>query len=96
MVRRTFLLIFHVGSRRLGSNNFRNSSYKEKTAGSTRVSRTSSSVAHQMLLLLFFIQVLSIFPKAGTWSHLLSFCLSSFLNVTFLYFQQVSENLKIF
>ena len=31
MVPRTFLFIFHAGSRRLGSNNFRNSSYKEKT-----------------------------------------------------------------
>ena len=30
MVPRTFLLIFHAGSRRLGSNNFRNSSYKKK------------------------------------------------------------------
>ena len=41
MVPRTFLFIFHAGSRRLGSNNFRNSSYKEKTAGSVRVSRLS-------------------------------------------------------
>ena len=41
MVPRTFLLIFHAGSRRLGSNNFRNSSYKEKAAGSARVSRLS-------------------------------------------------------
>ena len=40
-VRRTFLLIFHAGSRRLGSNNFRNSGYKEKTAGSARVSGLS-------------------------------------------------------
>ena len=32
MVPRTFLFIFYAGSRRLGSNNFRNSSYKEKTA----------------------------------------------------------------
>ena len=39
MVPRTFLFIFHAGSRRLGSNNFRNSSYKEKTVGSARVSR---------------------------------------------------------
>ena len=31
MVPRTFFFIFHAGSRRLGSNNFRNSSYKEKT-----------------------------------------------------------------
>ena len=31
MVPRTFLFIFHTGSRRLGSNKFRNSSYKEKT-----------------------------------------------------------------
>ena len=41
MVPRTFLFIFHAGSRRLGSNNFRNSSYKEETAGSARVSRLS-------------------------------------------------------
>ena len=41
MVPHTFLFIFHAGSRRLGSNNFRNSSYKEKTAGSARVSRLS-------------------------------------------------------
>ena len=34
MVPRTFLFIFHAGSRRLDSNNFWNSSYKEKTAGS--------------------------------------------------------------
>ena len=34
MVPRTFLLIFHACSRRLGSKNFRNSRYKEKTAGS--------------------------------------------------------------
>ena len=41
MVPRTFLFIFYAGSRGLGSNNFRNSSYKEKTAGSARVSRLS-------------------------------------------------------
>ena len=29
MVPRTFLFIFHAGSRRMGSNNFWNSSYKE-------------------------------------------------------------------
>ena len=34
MVTRTVLFIFHADSRRLGSNNFRNSSYKEKTADS--------------------------------------------------------------
>ena len=39
VVPRTFL--FHAGSRRLGSNNFRNSIYKEKTAGSVRISRLS-------------------------------------------------------
>ena len=39
MAPRTFLFIFHAGSRRLGSNNFGNSSYKEKTAGSVCVSR---------------------------------------------------------
>ena len=41
MVSRTFLFIFHAGSRRLGSNNFRDSSYRENTAGSARISRLS-------------------------------------------------------
>ena len=41
MIPRTFLFIFHAGSRSLGANNFRNSSYKEKTAGSARVPRLS-------------------------------------------------------
>ena len=41
MVPRTCLFIFDAGSGRLGSSNFRNSSYKEKTAGSVRVSRLS-------------------------------------------------------
>ena len=41
MVPRTFIFVFHAGSRRLGSNNFRNSSYKEKMAGSADVSRLS-------------------------------------------------------
>ena len=41
MVPRTFLLTFQAGSRRLGSNNLRNSSYKEKTVGWARVSRLS-------------------------------------------------------
>ena len=41
VVCRSFLFIFHAGSHGLGSNNFRNSSYKEKTAGSARVSRLS-------------------------------------------------------
>ena len=44
MVPRTFLFIFHAGWRRLGSNNFRNSSYKDKTAGSACVSRRVSFV----------------------------------------------------
>ena len=39
----SFLFIFHAGPRGLGSNNFRNSSYKEKAAGSARVSRLSVS-----------------------------------------------------
>ena len=34
MVPCTFLFIFHTGSHRLGSNNFQNSSYKERTTGS--------------------------------------------------------------
>ena len=41
MVPRTFLFIFHADLLRLGSNNFRNTSYKEKTTGSARVSRLS-------------------------------------------------------
>ena len=41
VVPRSFLFLFHAGSRGLGSNNSRNSSYKEKTAGSVRVSRLS-------------------------------------------------------
>ena len=40
-VPRSFLFIFHAGSRGLGSNNFRYSIYKEKTTGSARVSRLS-------------------------------------------------------
>ena len=40
-VPRTFVFIFHAGSRRLVSNNFQNSSYKEKTAGSAHISRLS-------------------------------------------------------
>ena len=36
-----FVLIFYAGLPGLGSNNFRNSNYKEKTAGSIRVSRLS-------------------------------------------------------
>ena len=41
VVSRSFLFVFHAGSRGLGSNNSRNSSYKENTAGSARVSRLS-------------------------------------------------------
>ena len=41
VVSHSFFFIFNAGSRGLGSNNFRNSSYKEKTAGSARVSRLS-------------------------------------------------------
>ena len=41
MVPLTFLFVFHAGSRRLGSNNFWNSSYKEKTTGLLSVSRLS-------------------------------------------------------
>ena len=41
VVSRSFLCIFHAGSRGLGSNNFRNSSYKDKKASSARVSRLS-------------------------------------------------------
>ena len=41
MIPRALFFIFHAGLRRLGSNNFRNSSYKEITAGLARVSRLS-------------------------------------------------------
>ena len=41
VVPRSFLCVFHAGSRVLGSNNGRKSCYKEKTAGSVRVSRLS-------------------------------------------------------
>ena len=43
MVSRSFLFVFHTGSRGLGCNNSRNSSYKEKMAGSACVSRLSVS-----------------------------------------------------
>ena len=41
VVSHSFLFIFHAGLHGLGSNNFRDSSYKEKTAGSAPVSRLS-------------------------------------------------------
>ena len=41
MVFRPFLFIFYAGLRSLGSNNFRNSSCKEKTAALVRVSTIS-------------------------------------------------------
>ena len=41
VVPRSFLFVFDAGSLGLGSNNSRNSSYKEKTAGSARPSRLS-------------------------------------------------------
>ena len=41
MIRLTFLFIFNARSRRLGSNNFWNSSYKEKMDGLVRASRLS-------------------------------------------------------
>ena len=36
MVPHTFFFIFNAGSRKLGSNSFQNSIYKEKTTGSAR------------------------------------------------------------
>ena len=41
VVYRSFLFVFHAGSRGLGSNNSRDSSYKEKTAGSAHIFRLS-------------------------------------------------------
>ena len=43
MVPRNFLFVFHTGSRGLGCNNSRNSSYKEKMARLACVSRLSVS-----------------------------------------------------
>ena len=51
VVSRSFLFIFYAGSPGLGSNNFRNTSYKEKTAGSTRVSRLSPFLMTMMQLI---------------------------------------------
>ena len=47
-VPRTFLFIFHAGSHGLGSRNFWNSSYKEKTDGSARVSRLHENVSSSL------------------------------------------------
>ena len=41
VVPHSFLFVFHAGSSGVGSNNSRNSRYKQKTAGSSRVSRLS-------------------------------------------------------
>ena len=41
VVPRSFLFVFHAGLRGLGSNNSRNSKYKEKTGGLASVSRLS-------------------------------------------------------
>ena len=43
VVLRSFLFVFHAGSSGQGSNDSRSSSYKEKAAGSARVSRLSFS-----------------------------------------------------
>ena len=61
MVSRTFLLIFHAGLRRVGSYNFRNSSYKEKRAGSARVFR----LFFRFLWLLFKLGFLQLIWKAS-------------------------------
>ena len=50
VVSRSFLFTFNAGSRGLGSNNFRNSSYREKTARSARVSRLSVSYDYAFTL----------------------------------------------
>ena len=49
----TFLFTFHAGLRGLGSKNFRNSSYKEKTAGSARVSTLSFRFLWLWLLVIY-------------------------------------------
>ena len=48
---RTFLFIFRAGSRGLGSKKFRNSSYKEKSASSARVSRLYLSVSYDYVFI---------------------------------------------
>ena len=56
----SFLFVFHTGSRRLGSNNSRNSSYKEKKPGSARVPRLS----FRFLWLCFHLHILfSLVPR---------------------------------
>ena len=52
LVSRSFLFVFHAGSRDLDSNNSRNSSYKEKTAGSAIFLFLMTMVAAIILLLL--------------------------------------------
>ena len=66
MVPRTCLFIFDAGSRRLGSNNFRNSSYKEKTAGLARVSRLS----FRFLWLCFVNEILDFSFPINSLSHM--------------------------
>ena len=46
VVPHSFLFVFHAGSRGLSSSNSGNSSYKEETAGSARVSRLLGPCFH--------------------------------------------------
>ena len=56
VVSRSFLFVFYAGSRRLGSNNSRNSSYKEKTGGSARVSFPCARIFPFLLTMVLTIE----------------------------------------
>ena len=63
MVPRTFLFIFHAGSRRLDSNNFWNSSYKEKTAGSASFHCVKNPfLTEQSLSQINLFPIINLFP----------------------------------
>ena len=80
----SFLFIFHAGSRGLGSNNFWNSSYKEKTTGSSHVSRLS----FRFLWLCFCIQNLYkifVYKMYMTFDKLLyTFCIQNLAGIVLL------------
>ena len=84
VVPRSFLFIFHTGSRGLGSNNFWNSSYKEKTTGSSHVSRLS----FRFLWLCFCIQNLYkifVYKMYMTFDKLLyTFCIQNLADIVLL------------
>ena len=80
----SFLFIFQTGSRGLGSNNFWNPSYKEKTTGSSHVSRLS----FRFLWLCFCIQNLYkifVYKMYMTFDKLLyTFCIQNLAGIVLL------------